>query len=113
MKLVALVVSLLLSTSAFASGARVPVRIDARTAETAELTYGQMIREATPETQQLLRVAVIRIGLENATDVQQVQTTPALQTLSIVSIKDKVAGMTAAELIARGVRGNVNVRFRP
>lgn len=86
---------------AFASGTRADeaIRIDATSDATAQQSFEQMLLQADDSRQQELQMAMLTLNLDghSAWDVVE---TAELQSLSIAGIKNRVAGMTAEEIIA-------------
>ncbi|MBD9470868.1 hypothetical protein [Pseudoxanthomonas sp. PXM01] len=81
-------------------GAKEPLRLDASTDATAEASWKAMHEEASPEQKQKLALAMLKINLAGTHSAHDAARDPALQTLGITGIKDKVSGMTAEEIIA-------------
>ena len=77
------------------------VRIDASSPQAAEASYQAMMDALSPEEQQKLAIAVVMLNMEGVKSVYEVVGNPDLQKPSMAHIRDKVAGMTAEEIIAR------------
>lgn len=75
------------------------VRIDATSIETAKASYEAMLAQRTQAQQQRLAIAVLLLNMEGVKSAREIATNPSLQTLGIGAIKDKVAGMSADEII--------------
>ncbi len=91
---------------AFAPGAHAkePVRLDATSDESAEETWREMFSSATPATRKKLQEAMLKINLEGVQSVKERINNPELQSLGIARIKDKIAGLSAEEIIEYGER---------
>lgn len=76
-----------------------PSRIDASSDATTEASYGRMTRELSPQGQQELAIAVLKINLAGVMSATEVTANPNLQHPSVTRIKDKIAGMSADEII--------------
>ena len=96
---VALLVSVL-AVGCTTPAERSAVRIDASSIESAEDSYKAMTRGQSHAKKQELAIAVLVLNMEGVTSAYEVVGNPELQSPSIGRIKDRVAGMTAAEIIA-------------
>lgn len=76
-----------------------PIRIDATSAQSAQTTWSEMLRAATPQVRQELEEAILKINLEGVQSASDPASTPPSGGFGIVRIKGRVAGMTAAEII--------------
>ena len=83
------------------------LRIDASSAATAEASFKAMMRGRDDFEKQRLALAVLAIGLEESKSVHDAMKNPDP---SIATIRDKVAGMTADEIIERASKVT-SVRF--
>lgn len=92
------------AVSFFASAAQAapeePLRLDATTVESAEDSFQRMAAELPKEKRHQLFSAMLMLNLKNAKSAQDVVNNPELQSPSIGTVKDEVAGMTADEIIA-------------
>lgn len=79
---------------------REATRIDASSDATAEASFKAMLSELPNGKQQELLVAMIEINLEGVQSAYDIVGNPQLQRMSITRIKDRVAGMTAEEIVA-------------
>lgn len=75
------------------------VRIDATSEATAATSYSAMMKGRSLTDQQKLAVAVLKLNLEGANSAYDVARNPELQNPTIGRIKDKVAGLTADQII--------------
>ncbi len=87
------------------------VRIDASSPQAAEASYEAMMDALSPEEQQKLAIAVVMLNMEGVKSVYEVVGNPDLQKPSMAHIRDKVAGMTAEEIIERA-KENPSVRIK-
>ena len=76
-----------------------PVRLDATSDATAEKSFKRMLNQASAARQQKLAIAMLKLNMVGVQSVYDVAASPELQSPSIVRIKDRVAGMTAEEII--------------
>jgi len=81
------------------ANAREPIRIDASSDASAQTSWNQMLAQASRQTQQKLQVAMLQLNLSGVNSAYEVVGSPDLQNLSIMRIKDKVAGLTAEQII--------------
>lgn len=63
-----------------------------------------MLDAATPTERRELRVALLQINLAGVQSAKEVVGQPSMQQLGIARIKDKVAGLTAEQVIKLGKR---------
>ncbi|MGY0561815.1 hypothetical protein ACW7G2_14015 [Luteimonas sp. A277] len=96
---VALLASLL-AIGCTTTAERNAVRIDASSIESAETSYKAMMRSQSDSGKQKLAIAMVVLNMEGVESAYEVVANPELQSPSIGGIKDRVAGMTAAEIIA-------------
>ena len=81
-------------------------RIDASTTATAEASYQKML-DSLPQAKQVqLAVAVLTINMIGVSSAYEVARSPELQAPSIGRIKDRVAGMSADEIIAYAAKNS-------
>lgn len=97
--LVVLICSLLAVACTTGPARRDAVRIDATSRESAEASYRAMMRGRTEPDQQKLAIAVLVLNMEGVKSAREVVGNRDLQSPSIGRIKDKVAGMTAEQII--------------
>ena len=109
---VALISSLLVAACASAPAQRDLVRLDATSKESAESSYRAMMRDRSESEQQQLAIAVLVLNMAGVNSASEAISTPELRSPSIVRIKDKVAGMTAQQIIEASKR-NPSVRVVP
>lgn len=96
-----LIVSLLVAGIACAHE---PVRLDASSDAAAEASWKKMIESVSAAEKRKLVVAMLQINLAGVNSAYEVAGNPELQNLGIARIKDKVAGLSADEIIALGNR---------
>lgn len=75
------------------------VRLDATSDATAQESYEKMMRQSSEKQQQALAVAMLKLNMAGVQSAYDVVQNKDLQSLSIARIKDRVAGMTAEEII--------------
>ena len=97
LKLVLTVLFLLLSGDFV--HAKDPVRIDASTDASAQASWDQLIAKAPRDKKQKLQIALVQLNLVGVNSAYEVVSNPALQSPSVSRIKDKIAGLTADEII--------------
>lgn len=93
------VAMLLLMVSASCVYASDTIHFDASSDTAAKASWDRMFDHASRDEQQKLLAAVVQINLAGVKSVSEVMSNPDLQSLSAVRIKDKIAGMTAAQII--------------
>jgi len=78
-----------------------PTRIDAATSASAEASWDRMVTETSEETRSKLRIALYQLNAvaANASGLRGIAYHSALQDPSVVRVKDKVAGLTAEQII--------------
>jgi hypothetical protein len=102
--------AVLLGLAALTAGAREPIRLDASSAEAAEASWKQMVGSAHGGKKQKLLEAMLKINLAGVQSGYEVVGNRDLQSLGIARIRDKVAGMSAEEIIELGERvGTVKI----
>ncbi|MBW8368880.1 MAG: hypothetical protein K0M70_13600 [Arenimonas sp.] len=101
-KFIFLAATLALSLSACStnSDARYVTRLDATTVQSAQMSFQRMSEELPQNKKQELVMAMIAINLSGVGSAYDVVRNAELQSPSIGRIKDRVAGMTAEEIIA-------------
>ncbi len=99
--LLAVVVAAALAGCATAGSGADVVRIDATSAETAEASYQAMMVGRSETEQQRLALAVLMLNLQGVKSAYDVVGTDEG---SVVPIRDKVAGLSADEIIALATR---------
>ncbi|GAA4861344.1 hypothetical protein [Luteimonas vadosa] len=80
------------------------LRIDATSTDSAEASYKAMMSERSEADQQRLALAVLMLNMEGVESAREVVDNPELQSPSIGRIKDKVAGLSANEIIELAAR---------
>ncbi len=75
-------------------------RIDSSSYESAEASYKAMMKGRSESEKRRLAVAVLVLNMEGVKSAYEVIDKPELQAPSIGRIKDRVAGMTADEIMA-------------
>lgn len=86
------------------------VRIDATSKETADASFKSMMDGRSTSDQQKLAMAVLMLNMEGVKSAYDIVRNPELQEPSISRIKDKVAGLTADQIIELASR-NPSVRI--
>lgn len=76
------------------------LRLDATSDATAQRSFQRMVDRADAAGKQELAFAMLKLNMEGVQSVYEVVQQPELKTLSIARVKDRVAGMTAEEIIA-------------
>lgn len=76
------------------------IRLDATSEATAHASFQQMMDHADDRGKRDLAIAMGKINLEGVQSAYDLVQRPELQTMSIGRIKDRVAGMTAEEIVA-------------
>ncbi|BDU16502.1 hypothetical protein [Lysobacter auxotrophicus] len=97
--LLALAIAVAAGCASVKSGPEV-VRIDATSVETAEASYQAMMVGRSVAQQQRLALAVLMLNLEGAKSANEVGSDPG----SVGPIRNKVAGLSADEIIALAAR---------
>ncbi|WP_181302825.1 DUF6694 family lipoprotein [Rhodanobacter sp. PCA2] len=90
----------------------VPVRIDSSSPQAAEASYKAMMQDRSEADQQKLALAVLMLNMQGVKSAHEVVNKPELQSPTITRIRQKVAGMTADEIIALAAQ-NPSVRVAP
>ena len=96
--------------------AKDPVRIDASSNESALASWDRMTAEVDSKKQQQLQVAIVQLNLVGVNSAYEVASNPELKNPSVVRIKDKVAGLSADEIIELANRTStvkVDVNVKP
>ncbi|MDE2036848.1 MAG: hypothetical protein KGI95_27600 [Pseudomonas sp.] len=75
------------------------VRIDSSSPQAAEASYETMMKGRSEADRQKLALAVLMINMQGAKSAYDVVNNPDLQSPSIARIREKVAGMTAEQII--------------
>ena len=75
------------------------VRLDATSDATAQKSFKRMLDQSSATRQQELAIAMLKLSMTGVQSAYDVISSPELQSPSIVRIKDRVAGMTAEEII--------------
>ncbi|MDR7192398.1 hypothetical protein [Luteimonas terrae] len=76
------------------------IRLDATSEATAHASFQKMMDHADDRSKRDLAMAMAKINLEGVQSAYEIVQRPELQTMSIGRIKDRVAGMTADEIVA-------------
>ncbi|MHB8742105.1 MAG: hypothetical protein ACYC9L_03185 [Sulfuricaulis sp.] len=76
-----------------------PIRIDGSSDAAAKASWDRMLAQSKSQTQQKLVGALIQINLAGVNSAFEVASNPDLQSLSVARIKDKIAGLTAEQII--------------
>jgi hypothetical protein len=84
--------------------AKDPVRIDASSNASAQASWDRMTAEIDSKKKQQLQIAMVQLNLAGINSAYEVASNPELQSLSVVRIKDKIAGLTADEIIGLAKR---------
>ncbi len=92
----AAVVALFLATGAHA---RQEVRIDATSDKSVEQSYKRMNESLHQEAQIELATAILKLNMVGINSSKEMLADPALHSLGPVRIKDRIAGLTAAEIV--------------
>ena len=85
------------------------IRIDSSSPNAAQTSFNAMMGARSDAERQRLALAVLMIGLEGAKSAGDAMDAPDP---SIISIRDKVSGMTAEEIILRSTK-NPSVSVEP
>ena len=91
-----LVVGLAVSTLASAGE---PLRLDASSDTAAEESFKRMADRLGAKQQQKLQIAILQINMIGVNSAYETMANPELRKVSVARIKDKIAGMTADEII--------------
>lgn len=108
--LVAAFVAVLVAGCATPGTGPAVARIDASTTATAEASYKAMLGKLPQAKQMQLSLAVLTINMIGVNSAKEVVNNPELQSPTIGRIKDRVAGMSAEEIIAYAAK-NSTVRI--
>ena len=84
------------SAFAWAWGA---IRIDGSSDEAANRTFQRMMKSLKPDQQQALVIALLQINFIGVESAEEMTGNAALQNPSAARVRDKIAGMTATEII--------------
>ncbi len=77
-----------------------PLRIDASSDDAAKASFARMIEPLPAGKRQELQIAILVLNMDGVSSAYEAIQNPALRRPSIERIKDRVAGMTAEEIIA-------------
>lgn len=102
-----LAAALFLASSALGTAAAAQpqaVRVDATSKQTAEASYKVMMDGRSEDERRKLSLAILVLNLEDVGSAREAMQNPELNAPSIGRIKDKVAGLTADEIIALAAR---------
>ena len=86
------------------------VRIDSSSSQAAEASYKAMMNGRSQAEQQKLAIAVFMLNMQGVKSASEVVNNPELQSPSIARIREKVAGMTAEQIIELAAQ-NPSVRL--
>ncbi|MEP6907839.1 MAG: hypothetical protein ABI858_07670 [Pseudoxanthomonas sp.] len=75
------------------------VRLDATSDASAKQSFERMLDQASGKKKQELAIAMFKLNMVGVKSAYEVVASPELQSLSITRIKDRVAGITADEII--------------
>jgi hypothetical protein len=89
----------LVTCSSFAWSGQV-IRVDGSSDAAANESFQRMVSSLKPDEQQALLIALIQINMGGAESAQDMLREPKMQHPSAAQVKDKIAGMTATEIIA-------------
>ena len=99
--------AMLIATTAYAAE---PVRLDASSDAAAEASWKRMVASSNASKKQKLLEAMLKINLAGVKTASDVVHHPEMHSLGIARIKERVAGMTADEIIEYGERvGTVQI----
>ncbi|MGV8955386.1 MAG: hypothetical protein ACOH2M_30105 [Cypionkella sp.] len=87
------------SCASTSANARQSVRLDATSDTTARESFKRMLSHESRARQQQLSIAMLKLNLVGVRNAYELVASPERQSPSIVQIKDRVAGMTADEII--------------
>lgn len=85
-------------------------RIDSSSSQAAEASYKIMMEGRSQADQKKLALAVLVLNMQGVKSAFDVVNNPELESPSIVRIREKVAGMTAGQIIALAAK-NPSVRI--
>lgn len=103
MKRISIKTSLCILLAVMATGslsAGEPTRLDASSDQAALNSFNLMLAELPRDKQEDLQFAMLKINMDGVGSAAEMLADPALRTPTIARIKDRVAGMTAAEIMA-------------
>lgn len=84
--------------SAMASAGE-PLRLDASSDAAAEESFKRMADRLGAKRQQKLEIAILQINMIGVNSAYETVANPELRRVSVARIKDRIAGMTADEII--------------
>jgi len=76
-----------------------PIRIDSFSDASAEASWKRMLAQSNDQTKKKLLGALIQLNFVGVNSAYEVASSPEAQNLSILRIKDKVAGLTADQIV--------------
>jgi hypothetical protein len=76
-----------------------PIRLDASSDSAAEASYKRMVDQLGAKKQRKLQLAILQINMTGVNSAYEVASNPELQRVGPARIKDRIAGMTAEEII--------------
>ena len=77
-----------------------PIRLDASSDQAALNSFKSMLEQLPQQKQEDLQFAVLKINMDGVGSASEMLADPALRAPTIARIKDRVAGMTAEEILA-------------
>lgn len=98
--LFALLLGTALAACASSGGDKATLTLDASSAAAAEASYKQMQRSLPQAKQVELAMAVMAINFIGVNSAYEVVNNPELQQPGVARIKDRIAGMSAEQIIA-------------
>ena len=98
--LLALVLGMTITGCASTGSNSSAIRLDARSAAAAEASYRQMHRRLPQQKQMQLQFAVLAINMIGIESAHELVAHPDRDNMGVARIKDRIAGMTADEILA-------------
>jgi hypothetical protein len=102
----------LASTIAFSAVAKPPITIDATTEASAQRSYERMTAALPKQRQIDLSMAVLKINMDGINSAAEMLADPELRNPGVARIRQRVAGMTAEQIIAEAEKVT-SVQFSP
>jgi hypothetical protein len=87
-----------------------PIKIDASSDAAVEQSMRSMLAESNTQEKQQLLIAVLKLNLVGVSGAREMVANPELQNLSAARIKQRIAGMTAHEIIALADRTPTQIK---
>ena len=88
--------TLCLATALHAQG---PIRIDGSSDSAANESFKRMLTQLPTDRQRKLLAAVVQLNMAGVHSAYEVVGNPELQTMSAARVKERIAGMTADEIV--------------